>query len=148
MFSSDAIGDEQGCRVEFRIRELHASDVGLENYMDRMRERSAIILAVRCRSNIFLSGDPRRKNNQIGRLESHQVGAISGCELAERLPETHERRRMRCRKLQRVRQSNAEQANAILNRRCHVENRAGKRSILGDAAALAHSDGLSVEAEM
>jgi len=45
--------------------------------------------------NYLLSGNPGRKNGDIGRLESHQVGAISGCELAERLPETHERRRMR-----------------------------------------------------
>ena len=53
----------------------------------------------------------------------------------------------RC-KSQRVRQSNSEQANAILNRRRHVENRAGQRSIFGDAAAVACSDVLSVEGEM
>ena len=56
---------------------------------------------------------------------------------------------MRRRKSQRVRQSNSEQANAILYRRRHVENRAGQRSILCDAAAaVARSDVLSVEAEM
>src|SRR5437016_712375 len=98
------------------------------------------------RSIIFLSSNPSGENRYIGRIEGDQIGAISGCELPERLPQTQEARGMPRRKSQRVRQSNSEQANAILNRRRHVENRAGQRSILRDAAAaVARSDVLSVE---
>src|SRR5947208_13398171 len=100
------------------------------------------------RSISFLSSNPSGENRYIGRVEGDQIGAISGCELAERLPKTQEGRGMRRRKSQRVRQSNSEQANAILYRRRHVENRAGQRSIFCDAAAVACSDVLSVEGEM
>jgi hypothetical protein len=44
---------------------------------------------------IVTSGNPRRKNRDVVRVESHEVGAISGSKLAEHPFETKEGRRMR-----------------------------------------------------
>jgi hypothetical protein len=44
---------------------------------------------------ILTSGNPRRKNRDVVRVEGHQVGAISGRKLTERLLEAKEGGRMR-----------------------------------------------------
>jgi len=40
------------------------------------------------------AGHPGRKHRHVGRIEGHQVGAISGDELAEHMSETDRRRRI------------------------------------------------------
>ena len=93
------------------------------------------------KSIAFAPGRPRGENRHVGRVESHQISAIARGKPAEHLPQTEERRRMRRRKPQRVRQRNSEQANAIGDRARHVEHRPGERPIVPDAAAVAVNGG-------
>src|SRR5262249_32168068 len=60
--------------------------------------------------------------------------------MPERLPETEEGRGMCRGKLQRVRQRNPEQANAISTRARHIENRPGERAIVPHATTLMCGD--------
>src|SRR5207244_9115623 len=97
---------------------------------------------------IVTSGNPRRKNRDVVRVEGHEVGAISGRKLAERLLEAKEGGRMRRRKPNPVRQWNSEQAKAISAGARHVETRSADRPMFGAAVALPRRNIFPVQAEM
>ena len=84
------------------------------------------------RSVIAAAGNPGRKHRHIVRIEGHQIGAISGDELAEHVFETDECRRIGRRKTQRIRQGHAQQANAVLDGGRHVKNGPGERPVVGE----------------
>ena len=93
------------------------------------------------------SGDPRCQHLHIVWLECNEVGAISARQLSQSVLEAEEGRRMRRGEPQRIRQRNAEQANAIAHGGGHIEHRPSERSLAGAAATVPHADGFAVQAE-